>query len=595
MFLDNALRLLVSAAGAILHLLVLAPMLSHRARGLLRGVLLLAFAFSGAWFAVIAIAMFNYANSGRQVHLPALGPLAWIPPAVICLLAAYRNRKRWTWLFAAATVLMIVALILAGPDSVVLLLSSLIAPAAFTWLVLRRNFLGLALDRRFTFALSIGLAFAFYLFVLRRLGDFLEQQFDAVRSIVELALIFAASLVWLPVYGWITRFLSKRTRVFQDFSKRVIEQAAGILDPVKRLEFLASEVGRTFHLNGVLLTAGESWGLLGVWGKVNSPGRERIEELARLAESEMIHSSDKRFPKAAALLAATGFNYLFPLRFEDRLLGLLLIDTKPRLFLDEDEPVLLALSRQIAHSIEIALVIEDKIRLERALVAQEHLAGLGKVAATIAHEFRNPLSSIKTLTQLMREDPAVEGKYSRDLSYILSETDRLSGSVQQLLSFSRPLPELREDVKLSALLETTVEILARQFDGDGIRIHHQIETDLELRRASSELVKQIVVNLAVNAAHASRPGDSVKIEAARDGSNHVLISVIDQGPGIPPELHEKIFEPFYTTKQKGTGLGLAIVRKNVRRLSGDISIHSPISAGAGTRISVTLPVEPQAV
>ena len=119
---------------------------------------------------------------------------------------------------------------------------------------------------------------------------------------------------------------------------------------------------------------------------------------------------------------------------------MLLLDTSPRIFLDEDEPILLGLASQISQSIETCRLIEEKIGLERSLAQQANLASLGKAAATIAHEVKNPLSSMKTLAQLMREDPEVEQRYAQDLNYMIGEIDRLNSSVVQLLSFARTSP-----------------------------------------------------------------------------------------------------------------------------------------------------------
>jgi len=105
------------------------------------------------------------------------------------------------------------------------------------------------------------------------------------------------------------------------------------------------------------------------------------------------------------------------------------------------------------------------------------------------------------------------------------------------------------------------------------------------------MIKQVVLNLVLNAVQASRAGGTVTLEAGLGAEGRVRFAVSDQGPGIPAELREKIFEPFYTTKQKGTGLGLSIVRKNVRQMGGELRVESPLENGQGTRFEVSIPVE----
>ena len=97
-----------------------------------------------------------------------------------------------------------------------------------------------------------------------------------------------------------------------------------------------------------------------------------------------------------------------------------------------------------------------------------------------------------------------------------------------------------------------------------------------------------MLNLALNAAQATEAKGKVRLEAGTQGDGKIRISILDEGPGIPFEIREKVFEPFFTTKQRGTGLGLAIVRKNVRHLGGEIVIESPVAEGRGTRMLVTL-------
>jgi signal transduction histidine kinase len=292
---------------------------------------------------------------------------------------------------------------------------------------------------------------------------------------------------------------------------------------------------------------------------------------------------------ARRILADSGFNYLFPLRYEDRLTGMLLADTAPRVFLDENETTLLGLSRQISLSIESCRLAESKIRLEKELLRQEHLATLGKVAATIAHEVKNPLSSIKTLAQLMREDPEVVARYDRDLDYMISETDRLNSCVQQLLTFARPLPGPGGEVALSELLEGAAGFLARESAKQGVRIECRVAPDLKLARADRQTVQQVVLNLLLNAIQASPCGGLVQLEAVREEAGGIRLRISDDGPGIPAEIREKIFEPFFTTKQQGTGLGLAIVRKNIRQLGGEIELRTPLAGGRGTCVSVAFP------
>jgi signal transduction histidine kinase len=528
--------------------------------------------------------------------------VAFLASSALCAWAAWRGgapvpMRRFLAAFAVALLAVPAAGVAGGPGSAGVAGVCLAPPLVLTWWIYRYNLFGLLIGSRLVFALKMGFLFALYLLIVRGLARLVEEEFEAFGALVELALIFAAAMVWLPLYGWMSRFLSRRATVYAAFSKRLIEEAARILELRLRVQFLADEVGRTFGLHRALLVTGGDAPLVGRYGPPNGgPADSRdwqtkLFPLAHAHRADMVRTTGNGNPEFGELLSQLGFNYLFPLWYEDRLNGLLLLDTSPRLFLDEDEAILLGLSGQISHSLETGRVIEEKIGLERKLAHQEHLATLGAAAATMAHEVKNPLSSIKTLTQLMREDPEVESRYSRDLSFILGEVDRLNRTVQQLLSFSRPGFEREEEVNLSELLALTAEVLAREHAAGNIRIEYTVEPQLRLRKASTGALQQVVLNLVLNAIQVSPPGSTVKLEAGAVPEGNIAIAVTDQGPGIPPAVRERMFEPFFTTRHKGTGLGLAIVRKNVQEMRGAIDVESPVAANRGARLTITLPCD----
>jgi len=588
MLVTETLRLIGLAAGAALYVLLAGLGVRRR-----NWWVMAALSLASGWCGAGAAGLFLKAATGlpvdawmRMLRGMAVAGSGLAAVGAVWNLAVARRVEGHSRRFRIALAVSLAVLPLtgaaAGPESATFVFAALLPGSVLAWFVYRYNVLGLRISPQLMFAVRLGVVFAVYLLLVKRAADILEDEFDAFRQLVELALIAAATLVWLPLYGWMTRFLSQRTQVYADFSKRLIEEAARILDLQDRIRFLAEEVGRTFGLHRVWLVTNEVW-----VGAGAEAAREELKKLAAEAERERVevmHADD--YPGLARL----GFGYLFPLWYKDRRNGLLLADCSPRSYLDENEAILLGLSRQISHSIETGRLVDDKIRLERTLVQQEHLAGLGKVAATIAHEIKNPLSSIKTLVQLMGEDPEMEKQYGRDLKYVVAEIDRLNRSVQQLLSFSRPAPETEGEVDVSELLEATAGVLAREYEAAQIRIERRIEPRLRLLRGSPELIKQVVLNLALNAVQASRAGGTVTLEAGLGAEGQVRIAVSDQGPGIPAGLREKIFEPFYTTKQKGTGLGLSIVRKNVRQMGGELRVESPVENGCGTRFEVIIPV-----
>jgi len=459
-----------------------------------------------------------------------------------------------------------------------------LAPGAgFAWLVYRHHAFGLSIRRRVITGIGLSLVTAIYLFLVRNVARYAEVEVEAYGRLVELALIMAAAVLWLPLYDWLARRQYRRVNFYADFSKRLAEESARILELERQLELTVERVGQAFRLRKALLVAS---GARSVSAGFQTGGSALTgDELERLEHDIRGHALDFLRDQGAA------FNYVFPLRYENRLVGLLLADTAPRVFLDEeDELLLVTLGRQIAHSIQTCRMVEDKIALETALLRQEHLATIGTLAATIAHEVKNPLSAIKTLVQVMAESPDLEERQQRDLAFIRAEIDRLGSCVEQLLSYARPVGRESVKIPLAGLLESTAGLLSRDHQDRGIRVEWRVAPGLERTQVDYQAVQQVVLNLALNAVQASSSGECVSIEAAGGPDGALAISVTDQGPGIPPEAQETIFEPFFTTKPKGTGLGLAIVKKNVQRLGGRIHVASPLANGRGARVTVHIPL-----
>jgi len=212
---------------------------------------------------------------------------------------------------------------------------------------------------------------------------------------------------------------------------------------------------------------------------------------------------------------------------------------------------------------------------------------LGQMAATVAHEVKNPLSAIKSIAQVMREDQGLGVEYARDLSLIVGETDRLSQSVTQLLSFARK--EVAEEVplKIGELIRSAVDLFRANADERLIKLKIQIEVNDELGGTAVASVRDALSNLVLNALHATPDGGEIIVTAKRDGAN-LCIMIEDSGEGVPAQLTKRIWEPFFTTKQRGTGLGLAIVRKRIEEAGGSARLAGSVNGG-GARFELRVP------
>jgi signal transduction histidine kinase len=164
-----------------------------------------------------------------------------------------------------------------------------------------------------------------------------------------------------------------------------------------------------------------------------------------------------------------------------------------------------------------------------------------------------------------------------------------------LLDFAKPVPEQQEAVRLRDTVGWVLDLLRREIEQGKVVVTSEIPDDLPPVLGDVAVFREILLNLLLNAFQAGGEGSKVMLRAAEgvldeDFEHFVSLSVEDDGAGVPPEIREKIFQPFFTTRQRGTGLGLAIVKRNVEHLGGQIHVESPARAGRGTRFLIHLPV-----
>jgi two-component system sensor histidine kinase PilS (NtrC family) len=240
-------------------------------------------------------------------------------------------------------------------------------------------------------------------------------------------------------------------------------------------------------------------------------------------------------------------------------------------------------------------------RLEREAETQKRLAAVGQMAAGIAHEIRNPLASMSGSMQVLRQELELDADQTQLFDIVLRESDRLNQTIRDFLSYARPSPGQAKPVDMASVVEDAARLLRNSPDCTPA---HQIECAADgvtTLYAVEAQMRQIVWNLATNALRAMPTGGTLRLQVGVNGSTDaaasvggpaVVLSVIDEGVGIPAEDLDRIFQPFHGGFAKGAGLGLAIVHRIVSDQGGSIAVHS--QAGSGTTIDVILPAERRA-
>ena len=303
-----------------------------------------------------------------------------------------------------------------------------------------------------------------------------------------------------------------------------------------------------------------------------------------------------------------------PLLSRDRVLGGISADNliTQTVITENKLQSLMIFANQAALALENALMYEElktfssqlegrvrkaSARLEetqRQLFQSEKLAALGKLSAGIAHEIRNPLTSIKILIHSLVDEQATETSREKDLAVIEAEIERVNKIIKQFLDFARPRPPSLEPMEVKAILEETLALLVYEMEAQKISLERSYAPDIPPVPMDREQMKQVFLNLMLNAIQAMERGGHLRVTIrwksapSGDGGRSVAeIAVQDTGPGMEENIRSKIFEPFFSTKEEGIGLGLPIALRIVEEHGGQIQVES--RAGEGTTFTITLP------
>jgi two-component system sensor histidine kinase HydH len=243
----------------------------------------------------------------------------------------------------------------------------------------------------------------------------------------------------------------------------------------------------------------------------------------------------------------------------------------------------------------VMLLIQDLSQvksLEEELRRSERMAALGKMAAGVAHELRNPLSSIKGLAILLKSRFQEKSKDQETAEILVQEVERLNRSIGELLDYARPQKLIKEDVRPEELVQKAVSLIRMDAESVGVRVKIEVDNEMPLVPADQDKLNQVFLNLFLNSIQAMEGGGQLTIRLATQGQN-VLFTVKDTGCGVKKEDLPRVFDPYFTTKPEGTGLGLALSLKIIEEHGGAISFANEPDGGA--TVVVSLPFDENAV
>jgi two-component system sensor histidine kinase HydH len=224
--------------------------------------------------------------------------------------------------------------------------------------------------------------------------------------------------------------------------------------------------------------------------------------------------------------------------------------------------------------------------LEEQVRQSEKLAAVGRLAAGVAHEVRNPLSSMRGLARFLARDMDVASREAEYLKVMVGEIDRINRVVTGLLDFARPRQPELTSVDINDLLRHTLGLVADDARHQAVDIHEDLAEDSLNALADRDQAIQAVLNVLLNGIEAMPDGGRLEVRTYAE-SGHVVVSIEDSGPGVSPEDRSQLFDPFYTTKKSGTGLGLALVARIMEAHHGRVMVGGQV--GLGTIFSLYFP------
>jgi signal transduction histidine kinase len=424
--------------------------------------------------------------------------------------------------------------------------------------VRRFNFLQIGRQRNLIYAVFLVFVALLYLSFIRRASLVLEPYLPPEAT--------AALLLFLPVVFFepLQRIMGKLLR---KTAQKEVDRAQKLMGPI-------TEVARLGDLHK-LKDFSERW----------------IAEQLQLADVHL-----ELNPLGAAPMAAEAprlsAEETFELRRGVQQLGSLRVRAHGAMISGEIYAALEFLGEQLPAAFDLCHLIEEKLQLERELAERERMALVGQMAASISHNLKNPLGSIKTILQVQLESAELPPALRGETQMVLDEINRLSAKLNQLLQFSRPgvRPSHTGDhCNIVAVAVSVAEVLCHEADSRGASLELTAHSDSCEVAASAEAVNDILSNIILNAIEAVGRAGHVAIGFHTE-PDACTVSVEDDGPGLPSGMRAKIVQPFFTTKPRGTGLGLAIVTRRLEELGGRLEIDSPLRESRGSRFRICIPL-----
>jgi signal transduction histidine kinase len=427
-----------------------------------------------------------------------------------------------------------------------LMLAGILPSTLVGYSIFRYDFLDLRVQRNVVYSVAAIFGSLIYLDFMRRVSGWLEPH-DVLREVTEAVMIFILVVLVEPLKRLISRALHQQfVSEFEKVQKLAME-----------IEEYAKRTGDVDSLQALV--------------------EERVPYVLRLERARLVRGP---IPAGTSVKGVPLKVHFVPISLGGQAIAYLEVVPTGGEISGEQIAALEILADRLAAALELCRLIADKIDLERELAAKEKMAFLGEMAARIAHNVKNPLSGMKTIVQLMEEDQSLPEKARGDCRMLVAEIDRLNRNISQVLRFAKPARDTDRPADLVSVVRRVVAISRMEAEQRHVTLEMDDSRPCPVE-GGEEAASDIVSNLLVNALEASGEGSAIRIGFARPQGQpeFIELSIEDQGPGVPKDKLDKIFQPFFTIRAGGTGLGLAIVKRRLDEIGGFVECQSPVEKG----------------
>lgn len=474
-------------------------------------------------------------------------------------------------------------------------MSPLAPTILFAYFIVRFNVMRLAFERSAIYGGMLLGALLVHRFAFEDLRNSLADRYRVDLGLIEAGLILSLVLVYRPLRRRASEALyylmGSRTDVLREQMRRLsleLAQRSG-LPPREILTWFVVDIRDSLELSSAGGWLFDSAGRVAVGCPHEARLASFAEELHReltAARSPGCTRYDAPSDAAADHLEAADASLAVRLE-QDPIAGLLVLGRRPRNrdLGEELTAAVMLLTEQLAVTLGNSALQIEALAAERRALQNEKLSALGLLAGSITHEVKNPLSSIKTIAAVLAEELAGT-PHNADLRLIVSEVDRLSATTSHLLGFARP-GSLGKPGQPHLVLAGTLQVMRHLARERGVALETCIAETLPPVTADDAALGEVFFNLLSNSIDAAGASGRVQVRCYQE-NGHVVASFQDTGPGLAPEVQDRLFEPFITTKPTGTGLGLYAINRRIRECGGEIACSS--GPEQGTTFCIKLPV-----